>query len=181
MHTTAKTQIHQPQPEEDISPFSGPALTPLRSHTPTQLRVARSHARHKHETEPKPISRMRVSCVDYFTSISEMCTRMLAACFAAAIWCTSPVKPALKPQMARNGRASMAWNRRMLELGARAPEPQNVACACSCHIEFSKWPPALAKHPVRAGNLLLEPTASTCLRLRMKLFGSYVWISALFG
>ena len=32
---------------------------------------ARSHARHEHETKPKPISRLGVSCVDYFPSISD--------------------------------------------------------------------------------------------------------------
>ena len=33
---------------------------------------ARSHARHEHETKPKPISRLGVSCVDYFPSISDL-------------------------------------------------------------------------------------------------------------
>jgi hypothetical protein len=30
----------------------------IASRTPTQLRLARSHARHEHETKPKPISRL---------------------------------------------------------------------------------------------------------------------------
>ena len=33
---------------------------------------ARSHARHEHETEPKPISRFEVSCVDQSPSISDI-------------------------------------------------------------------------------------------------------------
>ena len=42
------------------------------SQTPTQLRLARSHARHEHETKPKPSSRLGISCVEYVPSISDI-------------------------------------------------------------------------------------------------------------
>ena len=54
------------------APPAGVGFLPVRAssvekhipHTLTQLRLARSHARHEHETKPKPISRLGVSCVD---------------------------------------------------------------------------------------------------------------------
>ena len=39
-------------------PAEPPALRSIVPHAPTQLRLARSHARHEHETKPKPISRL---------------------------------------------------------------------------------------------------------------------------
>ena len=42
-------------------------------HAPTQLRLARSHARHEHETKPKPISRLG-SAVASFPTTSDIYT-----------------------------------------------------------------------------------------------------------
>ena len=52
---TAPKPPPEEQQQEEMLPAEPPAL---RSHALTQLRLARSHARHEHETKPKPISRL---------------------------------------------------------------------------------------------------------------------------
>ena len=68
---TANTQSRHPQPKLHISPFWGSALT----HTHTHTHLAVSHAPRPlastHDTKPKPISRLEVSCVDCFSSNSD--------------------------------------------------------------------------------------------------------------
>ena len=65
MASTTKTKSHCRSRRQRTSHRSGrQRWAPLLSHTPTQLGLARSHARHEHETKPKPIFRLRVSCVD---------------------------------------------------------------------------------------------------------------------
>ena len=56
-YAKAKSVPEEP-PQQYISPSETPALRRHSPHTPTQLRLARSHARHEHETKQKQISRL---------------------------------------------------------------------------------------------------------------------------
>ena len=50
-----KTEKEKLPPESEILPAKAPALRTIAPHAHTQLRT---HARHEHETKPKPISRL---------------------------------------------------------------------------------------------------------------------------
>ena len=71
-HFATNASAARPGPPESMLPFEPPAL---RSTTPTRPRSfaspAGTHARHEHETKPKPISRLG-SAVASFPTTSDL-------------------------------------------------------------------------------------------------------------
>ena len=70
LHIATKTQKRKPGPEQEEEETKVRMETPSVDKHSSLTRPhsfaspARSHARHEHETKPKPISRLGVSCVD---------------------------------------------------------------------------------------------------------------------
>ena len=88
---SSKTPRAQPRPRAHLT-IMKPSVDKrsVLTHPHSLASTARSHARHEHETKPKPISRLGVNCVDYSPQSPTMVLFWCNVCLATVTSKTIP-------------------------------------------------------------------------------------------